>query len=365
VWYSVGDFGEIMNYKFTIGRRARLIENIINNYEIIDLDTYSADKPIVLVFGGNGTTDDRSANGNAKIVSSMLGVFNDDVDILSVNYNQALGEQYIINNCKELINKLLLPLVSKDGTRIDIVNACKNMRKITVFAHCRGVDGIMRRLIPVLKQELSNLQYNDTEIKCLISQIVMVAYGANFKDIITDVKGVYCLSFCDDMFPNGAVQQAKQFITKLDIINMVKTDRDMLKQINFNKPAKAIYADLIEFLKLHRRVYNSYQDNNIRLFAYGLIQTDNHIWEQDHSIHAFARDDYYDRHENASSTGDCISRCLACALCNSVANGIINQRYNEFIDFDMNKLNLQMEDICKAHNYEQTKLDNVDLELYY
>ena len=352
-----------MNYKFTFGRRARLIEKIINNYEIIDLDTYSADKPIVLVLGGNGTTDDRAANGNAKVVSSMLGIFNDDVDILSVNYNQALGEQYIINNCKELVSKLLIPRVSFNGARIDIDKACKNMRNITVFAHCRGVDGVMRRLIPILDQELSNLQYNDIERKQIISQIFMIAYGANYKDVINGVKGMYCLSFTDDMFPKGSMHLSAHFLNKLDSINMSTMDRELLYKIDTSRPIIGVWKQLIYFLKLHRRVYTLQENNIIRLFAYGLNQTDNHIWEKDHSIHSLTRDEDWHCHTNASSTGDYVSRCLACVLCNSVANSILNQKHDYWIDFDLDNLNLQLGDICNQHNYIQSKFDDIDLEM--
>ena len=38
-----------MNRKFTVGRRARVDENIPHNYQIVDLNTYQSSKPIVLV----------------------------------------------------------------------------------------------------------------------------------------------------------------------------------------------------------------------------------------------------------------------------------------------------------------------------
>ncbi len=352
-----------MKHQFTIGRRARVEENIPNNYQIIDLNSYHTTKSLVLVLGGNGTTDDRSANGNAKIVSSMLGVFNDDVEILSVNYNQGLGEPNITENCKVLVDKLFLPYVSINGERLDIDTACKNMRNITVFAHCRGVDGPMRRIVPILQNRLMELNYNTAEREQIISQIVMVAYGANLNDTIKEIKGVYCLSFSDEMYPSGAALLSKQFLNKLDIINMVKSDRELLSEIDISKKRDLIAAQLSTFLQTHRRVYNINEGNNIRLLAYGLLQTDNHIWEADHTIIGLTREDDWSSHKNASSTGDCVSRCLACALCNSVANSIINQKSDLFVDFDMVKLQNQIDTICKQHNYEQTKLDNVDLEL--
>ena len=35
------------------------------------------------------------------------------------------------------------------------------------------------------------------------------------------------------------------------------------------------------------------------------------------------------------------------------------------MDFNLDKLNLQIEDICKQHNYIQSKLDGVNLDNEY
>ena len=43
--------------------------------------------PIVLVLGGNSTHNNKIAIGNGNFVNSLLGVFKDDVTLLSVNYN--------------------------------------------------------------------------------------------------------------------------------------------------------------------------------------------------------------------------------------------------------------------------------------
>lgn len=349
-----------MNTKFTYGRRALDEEGIPHNYEIIDINTYKATKPIVLVLGGTATTDDRSANGNAKIVAGMLGGFAKDVDLLTVNYNDALNKSYIDDNCSKLTKKLLVPYVADNGKRLDIDTACRNVRNITVFAHCHGVDGIMSKVVPEFTKQLIKLGYNDAERQQILSQIVMVAYGADFCDVIRDVKGVYCLSFGDEKFISGTINASKQLVDKLDIINMVKTDRDLLKQIDTKKP---IFRQVIKFLRYHRRVYSLNENNVIRLFAYGLYQTDNHLWDEDHYIMGLTRNEDWSKHENASSTGDCVSRCLACVLCNSVANSIQNNQSTQHIEFDMGDLHENIDNICKAHNYEQTKLDNVDLEL--
>lgn len=351
-----------MNYKFTIGRRAREGENIPHNYQIIDLDTFQPSKPIVLVLGGNGSTDDRASNGNAKIVESMLGVFNQDIDLLSVNYNQALTEPYITLNCKELVEKLFIPYISNNGERLNIDTAYKNMRNVTVFAHCIGVEP-MKRIVAILYNKLIELNYTHTERKQIISQIVMISYGSQHNDIIEEIKGIYCLSFSDEMFSDGSAQLSKQLLAKLDIVSMVKTDKELLQQLDTTQSTEVIHEQLIDFLKLHRRVYNLNENNNIRLFAYGLHQSENHIWEMDHTIIGLERDHDWTKYRYASSTGDCVSKCLACALCNSVANSLINNRSEQFVDFDIKLLYNQINTICKHHNFEQTKLDNIDLEL--
>ena len=352
--------GDYMSTKFTYARRAKIEENIPYNYQRIDINTYTPNKPIVLDLGGSGTINDQATNGNMKIITSMLGGFADDVDVIGVNYNNGIENRYIDDNCIELVKRLLVPYVVKDGKRLDIDTACKNMRNVTIFAHCYGVVGIMSLVVPNLTVELLELGYNDEECKQIISQIVMVAYGSDFCDTIRDVKGVYFLSLSDEVFTFGAAHVAKQLIEKLDNINMVKTDRELLDQINTNN---TIYSQVINFLRNHRRVYSLHEDNIVRLFAYGVYQTDGNIWETDHAISGMARNEDWSKHENASSTGDCVSRCLACVLCSSVANSIQNNQSTQHIEFDMDDLNQNIDNICKAHNYEQTKLDNVDLEL--
>ena len=354
-----------MNNKFTIGRRAKVYENIPHNYQIIDLNSYKPNRPIVLILGGNGSTDDRAANGNAKLIESMLGVFGDDVDLLSVNYNQpvSLVEPFITLNCKELVEKLFIQYISDNGKRLDIETACKNMRNVTIFAHCVGVSGPMKRIVSLLYNKLIDLNYNTTEREQILSQIVMVAYASQHNDIIEEIKGIYCLSFSDEMFCDGVTQLSKQLLTKLDIINMVKTDRELLQHIDTTKPIKYVHEQLIDFLKLHRRVYNLNEGNNIRLFAYGLHQSEGHIWEMDHTFLGLEREYDWSKHRYASSTGDCVSRSLACALCNSIANSLINNKSSHFVEFDIKTLHNQINNICKQHNFEQTKLDNIDLEL--
>ena len=349
-----------MERSFTYALRAKPEENIPYNYKVVDIDAYNPTKPIVLTLGGSGTTDDHATNGNIKILDSMLGVFSKDVDIIGVNYNKGLNKSYIDDNCTKLVKNLFVPYIESNGNRLDIDTACKNMRNITIFAHCRGVDGIMSRVVPILRSELIKLSYDDAECKQIISQIVMVAYGADYYDTIREVKGVYFLSFSDDMFISGAVHAAREFLDKVDTVNMVKTDRDLLKQAN---PRKTQLTQVVKFLRTHKRVYNTYENNMIRLFGYGVYETDGEIWQLDHSIIGLSREDDWSKHKSVSSVGDCISRCFASALCNSVANSIQNNQSTQHIEFDMNDLHKNINNICKIHNYEQTKSDNTDLQL--
>ena len=348
-----------MNYKFTIGRRAKKSEKIANNYEIIDLDSYVACKPIVLILGGNGTDTDRKANGNAKIVSSMLGVFSDDVDVLSINYNQAKGDPKLSENCKELVQKLLIKYVNNNGCRLDIATACKNMRNITIFGHCFGAGGVMKRLIKILDTELTNLGYNLIERKQIISQIVFISYASNQNAQIDCVKGVYCLSLNDEALLSNARHLAKVFFNNIDQISMSSYDRSFFNQINLCKSANDIWLQLIELLKQKRRVFNFKYENNIRVFAYNLSNQQ----RNEHEIINLFRDDECRPYKNASSVGDCVSKCLACALCNAVANSLQNNYNQHYIEFDMDYLQQQIEDICKHHNYYQSKLDDQNYEL--
>ena len=57
----------------TVGRRAREDENLPNNWEILDINKLVVPKnKTIFMFGGNTTNRPEAANGNAKIIESLL-----------------------------------------------------------------------------------------------------------------------------------------------------------------------------------------------------------------------------------------------------------------------------------------------------
>ena len=119
---------------FILGKRIRDDNSNFHWKNLSELD-FKINKPSVLVLGGSGTQGDKDANGYAKLAENILGSFSDDVDILSVNYNHSTNEDEEI---EKLVYDLFLPLVSKNNFKINVAQACKNVRKLTILAHCYG-----------------------------------------------------------------------------------------------------------------------------------------------------------------------------------------------------------------------------------
>ncbi len=356
-------------YTFIVGRR--LLGTRFKHWERVDLASYNVDKPVVLVLGGDGTREERLANGNAKIIESLLGVFKEDVDLLAVNYNAVPSKQeYLSENCNNLVNNLFMPCVQLEDKRIDINQACKNMRQFTISTHCFGDFKVFSTMLKIFEENLIKLGYTDNEINKIIEQIFVIGYGSQNIANSKRFKSLYCTSLSDDVMVVEGLALKSDFLNKINEISMSESDKKAFSSvIEYNKTKVSKHHGLAymsremeKIFKAKRRVYQLNYINNINLIAYGLYQTYGHIWEADHSMNALARNNDWSANKNVSLTGDCVSRCLACGLCNSVANSLINNNSSKLIEFDMQGLQQQINDICQHHNYKMAKYDGIDFE---
>lgn len=357
-------------YTFIVGRRLPS-GAFLKHWERVKFDDYSFDKPIVLVLGGDGTREERLANGNAKIVESLLGVFKNDIDLMSVNYNAVPGkDEYLNENCINLVNNLFMPCVQSNNERIDIIKACKNIRKITIMAHCFGDFKVLNRITKIFEYKLNDLGYNANEIDKIIEQLFVVGYGSQNIANNKRFKSIYCTSLSDDVMVIESLALKSDFLNNIDEIKMSESDKNSFLPITkLNKAKKSnhhglayISREVENIFKRKRRVYQLNYDKNINLITYGLYQSCGYIWEADHPMSGLARNINWVANKMASSTGDCVSKCLACALCNSVANSMLNIKSNELIEFDMKLLKEQIDSICQQHNYKMSKYDGMDIE---
>ena len=307
------------------------------------LGNYSADKPLVLVLGGNGTETEKEANGNSKIVARLLGVFHQDVDLISVSYNHAVGYKDRENSgCADIIKKFFLPRISKNGARLPIEEACKGMRLINVFAHCHGANSILYKVIGSLKEIMKFLRYSEEEQRLILEQIFAVSYGAAYDN--EEIKRLEVLSIDDETFQQQGIRLVRDFMFDLDKVNLNPLDKPKLEKMDS--------IQLYSFMMENPRCYSLPQGRSYRLVTAGLSKTRNH------EIAFLERNENWEKADSATKKGDVVSKCIACALCNAVANSILNKNSQELIPFDMETFGQQIEDIVRPLNETEVQYEN-------
>lgn len=305
-----------------------------HKWSSIDLSTYSADRTTILVLGGSGTNDDIATKGNANIISTMLGVFNQDVDLLTINYNNV---KLVVDDCTKLVNALFLPQISKNGKKLDLDLACKNMRRFNIFAHCFGAMVVLSELIWQLSVALTKLDYTDEEQALITKQIFTVSYASKYMP--DEVTGLEVLSVNESVFLREGLGLAQKFFKNLDKIKMSPYDYNKFK-----------YGDELEnmqFINESDRCYVMPDENKISLVASTFSNSGSY---DDHTMTPLKRTENWGKHESATPTGDVVSKCVGASLCNAVANSILNLKSEKHIPFKLEELREQLDLVCKKIN---------------
>ena len=180
--------------KWGFGKRVPKTEENEFGWEDVTLEDISSGEPIILCFGGNGTITKEFANGIAKIAKSLLGTQSEKnyVDTYSIYYNYDKSQEKNQNkdpkatktgslferDIEEITRKLFIPRVTdKEGNRLSVMEASKNMRNVNILAHCYGeiiADRIAEKTADIMKTEL---KYSEDEVKQTLSQILSVSYA--------------------------------------------------------------------------------------------------------------------------------------------------------------------------------------------
>ncbi len=346
-----------INYEgFGLGRR---INTHSNNWESLNPDVYLINKPTVLVVGGSGTEGIRSANGNAKIIKSLLDSTNTNAELLSLYYNGKTPSPKMLEYySRRFTRDLFTPLLCGGGyKKLTSLEACKNMRNVTIFAHSMGGETVYN-MIAELQYMMRNLNYSEDVVSKVIKQIFVISYGVTM--VTPNVNYLNIVSPTDEQFASSGeacwrtmlmklmrsenlTNSEKQKLKPEDIVNISEQDKQSLLKESF----------LLDTPKLLRDFYNTNQrcyimqegENELRLVTSPL-----RVSHKDHAITQFSRNKDGQQNINATQAGEFVSRCMAGALQYSVNNSIANQEIQQFIPFDMAKLRLGLEEIVKPLN---------------
>ena len=176
------------------------------------------DKPVVLCLPGDGTRDNKAANGMAKDVERALGrvgVLENDIQILSVQYPKDgkfrkerydFSKEEINNNdniqipeyIETIYMNVLQPLVmNAKGRRFSFDEAQTKFRNLTLFSHCHGTF-VACKLVNKLSEEMKKYGYTSDEIKSLLSEIVSIGLSPRIGFNRDDGSTKFGFSALDD-----------------------------------------------------------------------------------------------------------------------------------------------------------------------
>ena len=201
----------------------RVERSLAHPYGYAPVEEIPIEKPCILIFGGSGVDNPRKANNNMGDVRNLLEKYGleESVDVYSVVYNfgDMQDEAYAFDDKKarktllfqhgrrrlrtfmdleteryakpfettsiedtepryvqQIFDTVFLPRISQDGHRIDVETAKRNIRNITVYAHCHGGYTFLKTE-ELMQQKMVELGYTNQEIRDIQKQLLCVAYA--------------------------------------------------------------------------------------------------------------------------------------------------------------------------------------------
>ncbi len=319
-----------------------------DNWDPVDVETFKIDRPVVFTFGGHGTEDRRKALGYCKLAKSLLGVFCEDADVIAVNYNNALKNIADDSKRLEILNqtmgKWFVPLIEKDGKRLPLVDACKNMRRVNILCHCFGAK-VAESLEKLLSDKMQNLGYSTKETNQILEQIFVVSYASMVDDNKMRFKFLDVTSPEDDMLFVSGYWTWNKLLEKMGEVDFSPVDLEKLKKI---KPKGNEHFDVYDIYENKERCFVFKEKNGLYLATTHLHKSDTY----DHSICEMKRNMDWSAHKNASKAGDFVSRCLACALCHAVADSVLTMREDKLVPVNLEELKKEIESVVTPLNKE-------------
>lgn len=313
---------------FIIGIRDLSAEN---HWKRIETEECIITRPTILILGGDGVETEEEANGYAKAVGNFCAPFLPDVDIISVCYNKEglYGYNYS-RNIKNLEKRIFLPLVSRDGKRLSLEEACKNVRQLTIFGHCRGTN-IFKNILEELNKDMLELGYSQAEINKVFNQLFLIAYASKLEDIPKTVNTVYAIASDDIKFPRDVA----------NLWNHLESERFEKLNATYGEIRNMCYFSSTNYMGRNEKCYVAKSMRGIYLkypktvFVLSTTQGDRVLG---HTLTLVAKDENWNSDDRANKTAGQVSLCLGIALSYSVGNSIKNQVSEELIEISLDEI---------------------------
>jgi len=324
-----------------------------NQWELLDLDNLKFPKPTVICLSGNGALTNNQANKLAQQVETYLDLMFsskdgnhalENIDIMSVKYaycnitGAGILDELAI---EQLAIAILELLVDKNGNKLNLADAKKNMSRLTFFTYCAG-NKELQNIICNLNDKLALVGYNQNEIKAIDQATLEVSF-APLNYPLNFLPSVDILSLNDSLMAKylygGLGTMTKEQLNHLDGVYLHQTAPG---------PLFGLLGDIDTAA-------------SIQVLSTGLLNSYSEEIDE-HAITITARDQDWNirpTHLNGvahrSNNADCVSQIMAWALCKGVENSIQNFQSQTYIP---NTYWDELVDDFKSiiHSYGQDKL---------
>ena len=293
-----------------------------HHWELLDLENLAFEKPTVICFSGNGALTNRQANRLAKQASVYLDLMFktkdgnhtlENVDIMSIKYavSDFTGAGELTKSALEQItNAIWKLLIDKDGNKLDLNTAQKNMSRLTFFTYCAG-NKELQNVLRHLNQKLIYTGYTQKEVEAINQASLEVCFAP--------------LSYPLNRLPSVQVFSMKDsFMTNYLYDGLGKVSKEQLPYLD------GVYLH-------HEKPNQMHPSPSIQILSSSLLNSYNHAIDE-HAITLMARDQnwnirppYIDGVAQYSFNADCVSQLMAWALCKGVENSIQNFHADQYV----------------------------------
>ena len=306
----------------------------------INLDNVNISRPTILCFGGIGTTNSRDANYVAKMVQRIIPV-EGEANLVSIIHSHNQGENYAryfdedpnelfsygYSEATHIVDALFLPFVcDKDGNRLMVQEACKNVRNLTIFAHCYGHFSSVRYIEESFRDSLAIMSYTPDEIERILKQVFVLSYEAG--DIYqTSFSNVNISSIASELWENVVLAMPERDL------NFVTMEGDEKERIMSSEMYKTTDPELVRKFLRNNKYAIMREGNTIDIFTNAL--TTDH---SDHDLETIYRhiDGRFSSYTN--ELGTIVSDTISVALKLALQNSVKNRMSKKFIPLDMDEI---------------------------
>lgn len=367
------------------GMRCEKTEQNPKGWKEISPKDISLNKPTVICFPGDGTTNPQGANSIAKNVEEMLGMVGlkdneKEVQIIAIYYdnpdNQELhdGRQHFLEENKmkrkstkefseDLINppyikqfyqEYIKPIIANEnGEALDVNIAKKNMRNINIFAHCHG-SYVASKLEEIMHKDMKHTGYSSDECKNILEQMAIVSIAPRTNFDKNNTTQIAFTNFDDWHFYDNNVATIKD-VCNLGAENVLESTVGTFAMPGPFSSTKSRTSQLYAIDRMLN--FNSEDDVFVAQLGNGT--------EELHSVKSYVSPTFSCKLGKKKEKGEAFTNLIIKSLQNAVSNSCENYKNDEFIGISKevmlsdNDVSYKQGDIEKNKDYLGAKIGDV------